>query len=363
MDELIKSRSAVYPGKEGSFDGPEVKGYSFSDKNVNYDALFNSYKTMGFQATNFSDAIDLVNDMLNAKACPFEGEKVDGVRQDSGCTIFLGFTSNMISSGIRECLKFIVKENLVDVLVTTCGAIEEDIMKCLAPHLIGSFDFDGKTLRSKGLNRIGNLIVPNRNYELFEEWLVPILDDMYMKQKDCGHIWSPSKMISLMGSLIDNEDSVLYWAWKNNIPVFCPAITDGAVGDVIYFHSYNKPGLIMDLVQDIRLINRTAVAAKKTGMIILGGGVIKHHVANANLMRNGADFSLYINTAQPFDGSDAGATPDEAVSWGKIKSGSKDPVKVYCEATLIFPILVAQTFARYHFKCLEEKKEHKVPIK
>ena len=350
MDQLLKSRSAVFPNKKvESYDGPPVKGYSFAEKSVDYDALLSSFKTMGFQATNFSDAIDLVNDMLTAKSCPFEGEKVDGVRQESGCTIFLGFTSNMISSGIRENLKFIVKENLVDVLVTTCGAIEEDIMKCLAPHRIGSFEFDGKTLRSKGLNRIGNLIVPNTNYELFEQWLIPILDHMYAKQKDDGKIWSPCQMISLMGSIINNEDSVLYWAWKNKIPVFCPTITDGAVGDMLYFHSYSQPGLIMDLVQDIRLINRTAVAAQKSGMIILGGGLVKHHVANANLMRNGADYSVYINTAQPFDGSDAGATPDEAVSWGKIKSGSKDPVKVYCEATLIFPILVAQTFAKYHF--------------
>mmetsp|Transcript_23652 Transcript_23652/g.39588 ORF Transcript_23652/g.39588 Transcript_23652/m.39588 type:complete len:100 (+) Transcript_23652:930-1229(+) len=80
-------------------------------------------------------------------------------------------------------------------------------------------------------------------------------------------------------------------------------------------------------------------------MIILGGGVTKHHICNANLMRNGADYSVYINTANEFDGSDAGARPDEAVSWGKIRP-SAAPVKVYGDATLIFPLLVAQTFAR-----------------
>ena len=63
-------------------------------------------------------------------------------------------------------------------------------------------------------------------------------------------------------------------------------------------------------------------------------------------MRNGADFSVYINTAQEFDGSDAGARPDEAVSWGKIKPGST-AVKLYAEATLVFPLLVAETFARH----------------
>lgn len=88
-----------------------------------------------------------------------------------------------------------------------------------------------------------------------------------------------------------------------------------------------------------------ALHAKKTGQIIIGGGVIKHHICNANLMRNGADFSVYINTASEYDGSDAGARPDEAVSWGKIKVDAT-PVKVWAEATLVVPILIGETFAR-----------------
>jgi len=343
------SREAVYVKSE-KFDGPVVRGYNFAN-GVDYDALLQSYSTVGFQATSFGRAVDMVNDMLDAQHEPLiENEHVmEDIRRESGCTIFLGFTSNMLSCGVRENIQFLVKNNMVDVIVTTCGAIEEDLMKCMAPHQIGRFDLKGETLRAKGLNRIGNLIVANNNYELFEQWLTPILDEMHTSQKEKGKIWCPSEMIRLMGERIDHEDSVLYWAAKNKIPVFCPAITDGAVGDVMYFHSYAKPGFIMDINQDIRLINRTAVGAQKTGMIILGGGVIKHHICNANLMRNGADFTLYINTAQPFDGSDAGATPDEAVSWGKIKKGAKDPVKIYCEATLVFPLLVAQTFATRFF--------------
>jgi deoxyhypusine synthase len=94
-------------------------------------------------------------------------------------------------------------------------------------------------------------------------------------------------------------------------------------------------------------------------MIILGGGVIKHHICNANLMRNGADYSVFINTAQEFDGSDAGAKPDEAISWGKIALDAK-PVKVYAECSLVVPILVGETFVRNFDKaCRVEKKEEK----
>jgi hypothetical protein len=98
---------------------------------------------------------------------------------------------------------------------------------------------------------------------------------------------------------------------------------------MLYFHTFKASPrqLKIDLVEDIRKINTIAVRAKRAGMIILGGGVVKHHIANACLMRNGAESAVYINTAQEFDGSDAGARPDEAVSWGKIKVGA-DSVKV-----------------------------------
>merc|ERR1719213_141279 len=147
-----------------------------------------------------------------------------------------------------------------------------------------------------------------------------------------------------MGREIDNRDSVCYWAYKNNIPVFSPAITDGSIGDMLYFHSYKRPGFILDLIKDIRLVNDEAIKARKTGVIVLGGGLVKHHCMNANLMRNGADYVVYVNTAQEFDGSDSGARPDEAVSWGKIRVDSK-PVKVYAEAILVVPLIVAKTFA------------------
>lgn len=82
------------------------------------------------------------------------------------------------------------------------------------------------------------------------------------------------QMIARLGQAINHPDSVYYWAWKNNIPVFCPAITDGSIGDMLFFHSYKNPGLVVDLVGDIRAINDSAMRAapRRTGMIILGGG-------------------------------------------------------------------------------------------
>lgn len=301
--------------------------------------------TTGFQSTNVAAAINEINRMLEWKppAPTSEDDYVD--ESKSFCKIFLGYTSNMVSSGMREVIKFLVKHKLVHVIVTTAGGIEEDFIKCHAPVIVGDFHLEGDGLRKKGMNRIGNLLMPNENYRKFEDWLQPILDQMVEETKKDGTVWSPSKLINRLGKEINNEDSIYYWAWKNDIPVYCPAITDGSLGDMIYFHSYSKPGMVLDLVQDIRGLNNHAVRAGATGMIILGGGVMKHHICNANLMRNGAEFAVYINTGNEFDGSDSGASPDEAVSWGKIKMTAK-PVKVFAEATLVFPMIVAESFAK-----------------
>ncbi|KAI8870696.1 Deoxyhypusine synthase [Ramicandelaber brevisporus] len=330
-----------------------VCGYDFNN-GVNYDALLQTYARTGFQATSFGQAVEEINKMRKWRLSDEPMDATDAaderwsdpeVRANTKCKIFLGYTSNLVSSGIRESIRFLVQHKMVDVLVSSAGGVEEDFIKCLAPTIVGAFDLKGTELRKQGLNRIGNLKVPNDNYCKFEDWVMPILDAMLEEQKRDGVVWTPSKVIHRLGKEINHPDSIYYWAYKNNIPVFCPALTDGSLGDMIYFHTYKNPGLIIDIVADIRAVNSEAVFAKKTGVIILGGGVVKHHICNANLMRNGADYAVYINTGQEFDGSDAGARPDEAVSWGKIKM-TATPVKVYADATLVFPLLVAQTFAR-----------------
>ncbi|KAF8540781.1 deoxyhypusine synthase-like protein [Trichophaea hybrida] len=294
----------------------------------------NNMSCIGFQGSSLSRAASIINKMRSYRSS--SGEKA---------TIFLGYTSNLISSGLRETLRFLVEHNHVSAVVTTAGGVEEDFIKCLAPTYLGAFHLDGAELRKKGLNRIGNLLVPNSNYCAFEDWIIPIFDTMLLEQEEQGVHWTPSSIIHRLGKEINDERSVYYWAYKNNIPVFCPALTDGSIGDMLYFHTYkSSPAqLRCDIVADIRKINSMAVHAPKSGVVVLGGGVVKHHIANANLMRNGAEWAVFVNTGSEYDGSDAGARPDEAVSWGKIKADGES-VKVYCEATIAFPMLVAATW-------------------
>lgn len=380
MSAPDSAQAAVFAASEQvPDDTPLVRGIDFGRGQVTLDDLLSSLGTTGFQATELGRAIDVVNSMLSwrqsdepasedeiAADLEARGETVqqqNARRKSTKCKVFLGYTSNLVSSGVREIIRYLVQHGHVDVLVTTAGGVEEDLIKCLAPTYVAKFNLDGGELRKKGMNRIGNLIVPNDNYTAFEDWIMPILEKMASEQRLPGSsgkmphqededdlvVWTPSKVCERLGHEINNESSILYWAAKKGVPVFCPALTDGSLGDMLYFHSYKSARpMVVDLVRDIRRLNDLSVQSPKAGIIILGGGVCKHQIANAMLFRNGADFAVYINTGQEFDGSDSGARPDEAISWGKIKSSERGgvSVKVSCDATLAFPLLVAATFAK-----------------
>ena len=301
-----------------------------------------------------------------------------------------------------------MENNHVDAIVATAGAIEEDIIKVLATTYRSTFDANDEALREKHINRIGNLLVPNDNYCTFEDWVSSVfagmLDEQEVSQKAIfqHHFdriawlsanpntrlppdlaedfhpfhWSPSAMIARFGKVLndrsvtldggriekhtvnaDPHESIVYQAWLHNIPIYCPAITDGSIGDMVYqfnIRMHNRvgaltSGLVIDIASDVEELNmmtrRAAMQDAKLGAIILGGGLVKHHIMNACLQGGGADAAVYINTAVEYDGSDSGARPSEAVSWGKIKAGAKS-VKVYAEATVVFPLIVAATWAK-----------------
>ena len=143
---------------------------------------------------------------------------------DAKCTIFLGYTSNLVSSGVREAISFLVKNRLVDAIVTSAGGVEEDLIKCLGDTRVGSFSLDGANLRKRGLNRIGNLLIPNTNYCRFEDWINPLLDEAVEKQTREGMVFTPSTLIHFLGEKINHEDSICYWAAKNDIPIFLSLI-------------------------------------------------------------------------------------------------------------------------------------------
>ncbi|MBS3115144.1 deoxyhypusine synthase [Candidatus Woesearchaeota archaeon] len=307
----------------------------------NYDADKHLEKIKGFDLEKIKSAGDIISGMKNIGfQAAHLGQAAEILKKikDSKAAIFLSFTSNMVSSGLREVFAYLVKHKMVDAIITSVGSVEEDLMKCSKSFLLGDFNVSDIDLHRKGINRIGNIFVPNDRYEMLEDVLVPFLKTMHEKQKHTGNLISPSELIYELGKIVKDENSILYWASKNNIPIFCPAITDGAFGLQLYFFKQSNKDFGIDVTADMKQLGELVLNAEKTAGIILGGGFAKHHLIGVNILRGGLDYAIYVTTAGEGDGSSSGARPKEAKSWSKIKEDANN-VCIEGDATIIFPLL------------------------
>ena len=312
---------------------PEIKGFN-PENEFNLDDFLKSLTKTGQQATELGKAIEITKQM----------------RKDNA-TIFLGFTSNAGTSGIREYITYLAKHKKVDVMCTTVGAIEEDIIKCFMPFVLGDFRAKGAQLREEGINRTGNIFIPNDRYVHFDKFMRIFLERLYKLQKDSGEIIGIKELIFEIGKEMDNqnvenrEESFTYWAYKNEIPFFCPAPLDGSLGDMIYFFKKEPQykDFKIDTSEYIVQLTDLALNCEKMGIICLGGSVPKHALANAGLFRDGCEYCIYLNSGLEMEGSNAGAPIDEAISWGKVAANGSY-AKVEADFSLTFPLLVLGGF-------------------
>ncbi|MDP7323475.1 MAG: deoxyhypusine synthase family protein [Candidatus Woesearchaeota archaeon] len=277
------------------------------------------FKDVGFQSIELNKALDVVLKMKR-----------------EGAKIYLTFTSNMVTSGLRGLFAQLIKLGLVDIVVTTVGAIEEDIMKAHNEQfIVGKFASDDVELYEKGVNRVGNLYITNESYGKFENIMSEYLKKAYEKQKR----WPVNELFTEFGEYLQDKNSILYQATKNNVPIYCPAVTDGALGFHLYMFQQKHDDFIIDVVKDFKSILLSTSQDEKKGVISLGGSVSKHHAIFACLLNGGLDYAVYLTTASPTSGSMSGATTEEAKSWGKVKDDS-DVATVKGDVTITFPLLI-----------------------
>jgi deoxyhypusine synthase len=303
-----------------------------------------TYANSGFQATNIARAISIIREMKKQKA-----------------TIFLTFTSNLIASGLRGVITEMCRRRFVDCIITAGGSLDHDLIKSKLKYELGEFVMDDAKLHEKGINRLGNILVPNKCYEYLEGFMHSVFEDIYSSGEKTP---SPSQIARTIGERT-KEDSFLYWCTKNKIPVFCPGITDSAIGLQTYFFKQKKDrkDFGIDVTKDMNELAQLALNANKTGGIVLGGGISKHHAIGVNLLRGGFDYAIYVTTSSPWDGSLSGARTNEGISWGKIKEKANhllirpmepksksfekfenfsNHVTVDCDASIAFPLIMAR---------------------
>jgi len=303
-----------------------VEDYDFSKKMSVDELVVQMEKAWGFTAGKLAVGVKIFENMI----------------RDKECVKFLSFTGNLVATGTRGALKELVRRKLVDAIVTTCGTIDHDVARCWKPYYKGSFMMNDSKLRDKGINRLGNVLVPNDSYGvILEKKMQTLLQTLW---KEGVREVSSSQFCAEIGKRICTESSILYWAAKNGVPVFVPGITDGAVGYQTWLFSQDHE-FRLNLLKDSGRLNDIVLDAKKSGALLVGGGISKHHTLWWNQFRDGLDYAVYISTAEEWDGSLSGARPREAVSWGKINQKA-DKIMIEGDASLILPIMVSALLDR-----------------
>ena len=292
-------------------------------KGMTTDQLLRSMgRAGGFTAQKLADATDIAEAMVKNK----------------DCLRILSFPACIMATGTRGVIVDMVRNGLVDLIITTCGTLDHDLSRTFAEYYKGDFMMDDEMLREEyEISRLGNVLVPDECYgAVLEDRLLPMFEEIFADTQSM----TTYDIIDAVGSRLDNEDSLLYQCHKKKVPIVVPGITDGSFGCQLWMYYQTHRKLRIDLFGDEQMLSEITNNAKSTGAIIIGGGISKHHVIWWNQFRGGLDYCIYLTTAEEYDGSLSGARIREAVSWGKVKSDAKK-MTVEGDATISLPMIYA----------------------
>jgi len=293
-------------------------------------------KAGGFTASKLARARDILRKSM-------------GKANDKGVVNWLSFPACLCATGTRSFFLEGIKHKKFNVIITTCGTLDHDIARTYKEYFHGDFSLDDIALGDEGLNRLGNIVIPNECYgEILEGTVMPWLTEIGEERKkvNADNPWIGFGSVELcwaIGDRIEDETSILYWAAKNRIPIVIPGLSDGAIGAQLFMYRQNNPNFIIDFLADEQILSDITWTAEESHALMVGGGISKHHVIWWNQYRGGLDSAVAITTAPEYDGSLSGARLREAISWGKIRPEAPQVV-VEGDASIILPILGADLF-------------------
>ena len=308
-----------------------IKDIELSKKTTANDLVKGFYRAGGFTAKKLAVGVDILEIML----------------KDKECKKILSLPGAPISTGMRGVVRDLVKNKLVDAVITTCGLLDHDLARVWKSYCHGDFMMDDVELHKQGIYRLGNILIPKENYgNIIEDKVQPVLEKLYAK--GVKKI-STRELVWALGESLDKEknreDSIMYWAWKNKIPIFVPGPTDGAVGSQVWFFYQKHSDFNFDLLADEQELAAFVFDAKKLGALMIGGGISKHHTIWWAQFNKGLEYAVYITTAVEWDGSLSGAQTREAISWGKLKEKAQH-ITIEGDATVLLPIMIAAVLER-----------------
>ena len=245
------------------FDVP-VEDYDFSSVSDVRTLIDQMGKAGGFTASKLSRARDILRNAISKS-------------EDEGRLNWLSLPACLCATGTRGFFVEALKRRAYNVVVTTCGTLDHDIARTYRDYFHGDFSLDDIALGREGLNRLGNVVIPNECYgEILERVLLPWLSEIEdeRKAKDSSNPWRGFGSVELcwaIGDRIEDETSLLYWVAKNRIPMVIPGITDGSIGSQLFMHRQRSPDFMVDVLADEQILSDLIWTADECHGLMIGG--------------------------------------------------------------------------------------------
>ncbi len=289
------------------------------EKDLTASELLDQFATAGFSAKRLAEAYEIYQKFL----------------QDKQCIKILAIAGALIPGGMRNTFTTAIKAGLVDVIISTGANLTHDLIEAFGtPHLPGNSQANDIELSKKGIDRIYNIYLPNKGYEILETEIQKIFPKLPQKEL------SPSEAIAELGKHLTDTKSLIKVAADHKVPIFCPSITDSILGFQFWMYSQDKQ-LKLNPQLDIRDFLDLIWNNKRYAFTILGGGVPKHFAAGMmQVSGNSINYAIQITLDRPEHGGVSGASLQEAKSWKKVAADAP-VVDVTCDATIAFPLLVS----------------------
>jgi len=298
----------------------------------------------------------------------FQGRKVGEVVQvwsrmlrKKDIVIWLGLAGAMVPAGMRRVISYLIQRRMVDVIVSTGANLYHDLFEALGgKHYVGTHMVDDTRLRREKVDRIYDVFANEKKFYETDLWI----EKFFARTLRDDYPYSSREVLYLLGKLLSkhaqDKDSILISAYKNDVPIFCPAFGDSSLGFSIMFSNrrgrvasvdgrkivLKKKRIIVDYLKDVDESSRITERAKQTGVIYIGGGVPKNFIQQTAVIASyqtrhdkSHSYAIQISTDVPQWGGLSGCTFEEGQSWGKI-SFRAQKVQCYADATIVLPIVV-----------------------
>jgi len=295
------------------------------EKNMTISDLLDQFNESGvLVAGRVARACNILTDMIS----------------DEDMSVFLSLGGPLIPGGMRNIVSKMIKDGHVDLIVSSGANITHDLVEAFGGSHYRHEGKDDEELNEEGIGRIADINVGSDDFTIFETEIIKIFEKISSEKKSV----SIQELLHEIGLMVDDENSFVANAAKNDIPIFAPGLIDSMTGLQLWIFSQDHD-FVVDAVADMHYLSDIVFESEKVGAILLGGGLTKHYTLASNVIKGGLDAAIQITMDRPEAGSLGGAPLEEAKSWAKARCGSS-LASVVGDVTVIFPLIYAAALDR-----------------